>query len=651
MAAQTKAGDLIVKTTYMPGRIEHNECVQELIRNCNSLGANNNGTFIINAGYGMAVVLGETKIFKNENGNMAVFNVFLKDSLAKKDWRISTDRPVSLVKWRLIHNAMRNLATHQEVDPEEWTRRYDVLTTGGNKGNGTATKKKVTINFWYSLAIKSLKKLVMKGEEYLEVTIDMGLHKKLTTGWQPTQKPRYAVFDVGVRVVGDVDARNEGLFDDDPLEVRQEIEIDPSDDEECDHRGTKVGPRQVDLIAGIEYKPSPPRQISGVLHTKDGLDLSGGLYKSLFTKNPPTGISRASSSTPNNGTSDNETSINNNDSTPDGKQADNTLTQEDSGLPDASPNYPPKAPRILVDTTQSQVEQQATQGTQDKTKVIDETSDQDLERRSLRELYAKAVAKDWNNRCVVCQEEFHQTGTTKGKKTTIWHCDDCHRDYDTHPSSRCTLDHAKDCPPHCRAHHHYHMLGKLFEEADRCDLCSKNAWKASKDLSIFENDPYNYEPIGGEDSERDENDSDDDSENHEISPITEDLVSSITVGVNALKKRSKRSQAEIVDMKEMTMVIMSKVSRMEDSVANIRVNTTRTWETVGKIDQKIEQNKDKNLIEKLLLIKGNANGPVEGTKESTTTAQNGEAHDAEEEGKKQRDDTTLGKQMKEENKK
>ena len=154
MAAQTKAGDLIVKTTYMPGKIEHNECVQELIRNCNSLGSNNNGTFIINAGYGMAVILGETKIFKIEDGNLAIFNVFLKDSLAKKDWKISTDRPMSQIKWRLIHNAMRNLATHQEVDPEEWTRRYDVLTTGGNKGNGTASKKKVTINFWYSLGIK-----------------------------------------------------------------------------------------------------------------------------------------------------------------------------------------------------------------------------------------------------------------------------------------------------------------------------------------------------------------------------------------------------------------------------------------------------------------------------------------------------------------
>ena len=198
MAAQTKAGDLIVKTTYMAGKIEHTECVQELIRNCNSLGVNNNGTFIINSGYGMSVILGETKIFKKEVGNDAIFNVFLKDSLTKKDWKTSNDRPISGVKWRLIHNAMKNLATHQEVHPEEWTRRYDVLTTGGSKGNGTATKKKVTLNFWYSLGINSLKKMEMKGEEYLEITIDMGLHKRLTTGWQLPQRPRYAVLDLSL---------------------------------------------------------------------------------------------------------------------------------------------------------------------------------------------------------------------------------------------------------------------------------------------------------------------------------------------------------------------------------------------------------------------------------------------------------------------
>ena len=104
----------------------------------------------------------------------------------------------------------------------------------------------------------------------------------------------------------------------------------------------------------------------------------------------------------------------------------------------------------------------------------------------------------------------------------------------------------------------------------------------------------------------------------------------------------------MVEMKEMTMVIMSKVSKLDDSVKNIQMNTTRTWETVGKIDQKIEQNKDN--VHKLLLFK---NGPTEGTKEFPTTAQNGEARDAEKEGegRKQSNGTTPGKQMKEENKK
>ena len=102
----------------------------------------------------------------------------------------------------------------------------------------------------------------------------------------------------------------------------------------------------------------------------------------------------------------------------------------------------------------------------------------------------------------------------------------------------------------------------------------------------------------------------------------------------------------MVEVKEMTMVIMNKVSRMEDSVENIRVSTSRTRETVGKIDQKIEQNKDN--VHKLLLIK---NGPAEGIKELPTTAQNGEARDVEGEGRKQSNGTTPGKQMKDENKK
>ena len=511
---------------------------------------------------------------------------------------------------------MKNLATHQEVHPEELTRRYDVLTTSGSKGNGTATNKKVTINFWYSLGIKSLRKMAMKGEDYLEITIDMGLHRKLTTGWQLHQKPRYAVLDIGVRIIAGAEANCSDLIKDVPLEVGKEIELEPSDDEEGDYRGTRVGPRHVDLIAGIVYKPSPPRQVSGV--TKTELDQTGGLYRSLYTKNPPSGISRASSSTPNNGASDNEASKSN-VTTPDGKQGDNTLTNEDQ---ETTPNNPPRPPKIFAESTQSQVEQRPNQNTQDGTKVINETLEINLgqqSQQSLREIYAKSVAESWNNSCVICQEKFHQTSDPIKKKKLYIKCSHCNREYDSHPSARCILEHEADCPPHCRAHHHYHMLGKLFEEKDGCIPCSKQAWVVSKIMSIFENDPYNYEPIGEDESERDEDDSDEDTEHHEISPITEDLVTSITVSVDALKKNTKRSQAEMVEMKEMTMNIMSKVSKLDESVKNIQTNTTRTWETVGKIDQKIDQNKEN--VQKLLTIK---NEPIEGAKNLPTTIQNGE---------------------------
>ena len=89
------------------------------------------------------------------------------------------------------------------------------------------------------------------------------------------------------------------------------------------------------------------------------------------------------------------------------------------------------------------------------------------------------------------------------------------------------------------------------------------------------------------------------------------------------------------------MNIMSKVSKLDESVKNIQTNTTRTWETVGKIDQKIDQNKEN--VHKLLLIK---NGPTEGTKNLPTTVQNGETRGAvkEGEGRRQSNGTTPGKQ-------
>ena len=172
------------------------------------------------------------------------------------------------------------------------------------------------------------------------------------------------------------------------------------------------------------------------------------------------GISGASTSTPNQNDT-NDTNVTNEVFTPKDSQGDVTITQED---PEASPTHPPKAPKILVEATQSQIEQQ---GTQNGTKMIGETP----ERNDLRELYAKSLAEDWNNRCAYCTEVFHQPGSTKkGKIRSTWSCEECKREYDTHPEARCTLDHVKGWPPHCRAHHHYHMFGKLFEEVDTAVL-------------------------------------------------------------------------------------------------------------------------------------------------------------------------------------
>ena len=119
---------------------------------------------------------------------------------------------------------MRNLTTHQEVHPDEWSRRYDVLVTDGLKGNGLAiAKRKMTIHFWFSPGIISLeRKTTDKNEEYLEVIINMKMHRKLTTGWNSIQRPRYGIFNVGIRVVGEIDPKNDDLMNDDPLSVRRE---------------------------------------------------------------------------------------------------------------------------------------------------------------------------------------------------------------------------------------------------------------------------------------------------------------------------------------------------------------------------------------------------------------------------------------------
>ena len=167
------------------------------------------------------------------------------------------------------------------------------------------------------------------------------------------------------------------------------------------------------------------------------------------------------------------------------------------------------------------------------------------------------------------------------------------------------LDHVEGWPPHCRAHHHYHMFGKLFEEVDKCKLCSLFAWKTSKNCSIFENDPYDYE-----EQKEAKSDTDDDSDTHEISPVEEDLVTSVTNGVKTINKRTKRSQEAMGDIKDMTMEILNKISKVEEAVENIQEGTFRTREMVGRVDQRIEENH--NIVSKFLAINTEL---VEGIKE------------------------------------
>ena len=132
------------------------------------------------------------------------------------------------------------------------------------------------------------------------------------------------------------------------------------------------------------------------------------------------------------------------------------------------------------------------------------------------------------------------------------------------------------------------MLGKLFEEVDKCKMCTHFAWKTSKNCSIFEHDPYNYEVP--EEAKSDDTDSDDDSETHETSPIEEDLVTSVSNGVKTLKKRTKRSQEEMVDIKDMTTEILNKISKVEEAVENIQEGTSITHGMIGRVNQKIEEN-------------------------------------------------------------
>ena len=87
----------------------------------------------------------------------------------------------------------------------------------------------------------------------------------------------------------------------------------------------------------------------------------------------------------------------------------------------------------------------------------------------------------------------------------------------------------------------------------------------------------------------------------------------------------------MVEVKDMTMIILNKVSRMEDSVESIRTNTSKTREMVGKMEFPFSQ---------FPTVIQNSQP------EFPTITQNGVG-----EGNKQSNGTSPGKLMKEENKK
>ena len=52
------------------------------------------------------------------------------------------------------------------------------------------------------------------------------------------------------------------------------------------------------------------------------------------------------------------------------------------------------------------------------------------------------------------------------------------------------------------------------------------------------------------------------------------------------------------DIKEMTMEILNKISKVEESVEYIQEGTSKTREMVGQVDERIEQNH--NIVSKFL---------------------------------------------------
>ena len=136
-----------------------------------------------------------------------------------------------------------------------------MLIQDGYNGNLPGYRR-VVMSFWFSLACTSLLKKVTddgKKTEYLEVVIDTEIHKKLTKGWRPSQNPRYVIYDVGLRFVGNIDKKNLDLKSDPALVIKKEIEDIPSSDEEDEETtGMKIPNRALDLQNEVEYVPSPP---------------------------------------------------------------------------------------------------------------------------------------------------------------------------------------------------------------------------------------------------------------------------------------------------------------------------------------------------------------------------------------------------------
>ena len=195
-----------IAETFNSGVNEHREAAADLAKA--SLNLSTTSAFFLNQGYGQCAIIGEIKAYAQGNG---VYNVFLKDQNAiRKGWSKCSQRPIQTRSWRNIGNLMKILTCHQIVAPGEFCRKYTVLIQEGYNGNLPGYRQ-VVMSFWFSFACTSLLKKVTddgKKTEYLEIVIDTEIHKKLTNGWRPSQNPRYVIYDVGLRVIGNMDKKN-----------------------------------------------------------------------------------------------------------------------------------------------------------------------------------------------------------------------------------------------------------------------------------------------------------------------------------------------------------------------------------------------------------------------------------------------------------